>query len=165
MKNFLAAIAVSMFLFSCGGGEAEPEMEIEETEEVSLRDQAASEVTLELGGTDEMKYTKETLSAPAGSTITLNFQHMGEMSVEAMGHNFVLLKQGTNLEEFAQNAMMMKDNGYLPEDMSNVIVHTNMIGGGESTSVTFEAPEPGTYQYVCTFPGHYGMMQGTLTIN
>jgi uncharacterized cupredoxin-like copper-binding protein len=30
-----------------------------------------------------------------------------------------------------------------------------MINAGEELSVTFETPGPGTYAFLCTFPGHY----------
>ncbi|GAB5466462.1 MAG: hypothetical protein Kapaf2KO_18980 [Candidatus Kapaibacteriales bacterium] len=167
MKKFIAALAISATLFACGGGENNDAMDENTTPETSAREEATetNEVVLELGGTDEMKYTKAEMTVPAGAEVTLNFKHEGKMSVEAMGHNFVLLAQGTDLVAFASDAMMQKDNGYLPADMSSVLAHTNMIGGGESTSITFTAPtEPGEYQYVCTFPGHYGSMQGKLIV-
>jgi azurin len=39
-----------------------------------------------------------------------------------------------------------------------------MLGGGQTDVITFEAPEPGVYDFICSFPGHSGMMRGTLTI-
>ena len=39
-----------------------------------------------------------------------------------------------------------------------------LVGGGESSSVTFPAPEKGTYDYICTFPGHYAIMRGILVV-
>ena len=42
---------------------------------------------------------------------------------------------------------------------------TKLIEGNETSSVTFTAPGPGTYTFLCTFPEHYaGGMKGTLTI-
>jgi azurin len=38
-----------------------------------------------------------------------------------------------------------------------------MIGGGQSTSVTFPASllmKGGSYMYLCTFPGHNALMRG-----
>ena len=58
------------------------------------------------------------------------------------------------------------DNGFLPED-NRIIAKTAMIGGGESTSITFATSQlnPGTeYTFFCSFPGHYGIMRGKLTI-
>ena len=40
-----------------------------------------------------------------------------------------------------------------------------MIGGGESDTITFTAPKKGSYTYICTFPGHYGLMKGVLIVS
>ncbi len=46
-----------------------------------------------------------------------------------------------------------------------ILAHTPMSTPGETVQVTFTAPsEPGTYRYICTYPGHYVMMQGTMTV-
>lgn len=81
-----------------------------------------------------------------------------------MGHNFVLLKPGTDYAAFASEGMMKPDNGYLPEDQSNMIAATKMLSGGESETLNIEGLEPGEYPYVCTFPGHFAMMNGVLTV-
>jgi azurin len=39
-----------------------------------------------------------------------------------------------------------------------------MLGGGETTTIAFTAPAAGTYDYICSFPGHYGMMKGKLIV-
>jgi len=79
-----------------------------------------------------------------------------------MGHNWVLLEKGTNVSSFAISAMKEKDNEYIPS--SNVLAATSLIGGGEQTSITFTAPSPGEYDFICSFPGHYGLMKGKLIV-
>ena len=42
-----------------------------------------------------------------------------------------------------------------------------MIGGGESTSVTFDVSKLAAgedYSFFCSFPGHYSLMKGSLTL-
>ena len=59
------------------------------------------------------------------------------------------------------------DNDYMPADMSKVIAHTEIIGGGESTSVTFDVSELSkdvNYSFFCSFPGHWGVMKGQFII-
>ena len=80
-----------------------------------------------------------------------------------MGHNFVLLKKDVDVDDFAMLALDFKENEYIPEN-NDFIVHTKMLGGGESDTINFTIEEPGSYTYVCTFPGHYQIMQGILTI-
>jgi azurin len=81
-----------------------------------------------------------------------------------MGHNFVLLKKDVVMKDFAMTAMKARDNDYIPADTDKVIAYTDLIGGGESTTIEFEAPEKGEYTFLCTFPGHFGLMNGTFIV-
>ena len=86
------------------------------------------------------------------------------MAKNAMGHNFVLLAQGTDVNAFAEEAVKASTNGYVPADHSKIIAYTDLIGGGESTTITFNAPAKGSYDYICTFPGHHMTMKGKLSV-
>ena len=47
--------------------------------------------------------------------------------------------------------------------IAHVIASTKIIGGGQSTTVTFSTAKltkGGDYTYMCTFPGHYVIMKG-----
>src|SRR5690606_26967791 len=95
----------------------------------------------------------------------LTLKHVGEMPVESMGHNWVLLKKGVDRADFAMAAMNAKDNGYIPADRKgDVIASTKMIGGGEEVTIEFTAPRKGTYEFLCSFPGHHGMMNGKFIV-
>ena len=53
----------------------------------------------------------------------------------------------------------------LPESFkSNVIAYTDLVGGGQTTSVEFNAPDAGTYDFLCSFPGHYAIMKGKFIV-
>lgn len=121
-------------------------------------------VALEITGDDAMKFDKNELRIAAGSEVTLTLHHSGKMSAESMGHNWVLLKEGTNVQDFAMEAISAKDNDYVPEGTTAVIAHTKVIGGGETTSITFTAPEKGTYDFICSFPGHFASMKGKFIV-
>ena len=121
-------------------------------------------VELYLTGNDKMKYNKEELKVEAGSTVKLVFEHVGKMSVETMGHNFVLLEQGVDKMAFGQEASSYASEGYIPPNTDKVIAHTEMIGGGKKTTITFEAPSKGTYDYICSFPGHVALMNGKFIV-
>jgi hypothetical protein len=54
--------------------------------------------------------------------------------------------------------------GYIDINDPDMLVHTPLAKPGETSDVTFTAPEPGTYPYICTVPGHYLMMKGVLTV-
>ena len=39
-----------------------------------------------------------------------------------------------------------------------------MLGGGEETTIEFEAPAKGEYTFICSFPGHYALMNGKFIV-
>lgn len=121
-------------------------------------------VELTIEGNDQMRFNKDELKVKAGQTVRLTLKHVGEMDRNVMGHNWVLLEQGTSINEFGQKASQAKANDYIPEDTDAVIIHTELIGGGESTTIEFQAPEAGTYDFICSFPGHYSLMKGKFIV-
>ncbi len=127
--------------------------------------EAQKPVELILESTDAMQFTKKELKVKAGQTVKLTLKHTGKLAKAAMGHNFVLLAQGTDVAAFGQKAAQARDTEYIPKsEASKILAHTKLIGGGESTSIEFKAPKKGTYTYICSFPGHYALMQGKLIV-
>ena len=127
----------------------------------------AAEVKLELTGNDAMQYSAKTLEVTSGDKVTLVFKHIGKLPAAAMGHNVVILKPGTVIPTFAQKAVTAKDAGYVPQDAESkaaIVAHTKLLGGGESETITFTAGEAGAYPYLCSFPGHFAIMQGVLNV-
>ena len=122
------------------------------------------EVQITLNSNDAMKYDMSEIKVMEGQTVVLTLNHTGKLPKEAMGHNFVLLNQGVVMADWATEAVKAKDNDYIPNGGKDVIAHTKTIGGGESTTVTFTAPAKGTYDFLCSFPGHYAMMNGKFIV-
>ena len=53
---------------------------------------------------------------------------------------------------------------YIP-DSDKVIVHTDIVPPGEKQKIYFPAPaEPGHYPFLCTFPGHWMVMNGVMVV-
>ena len=122
-----------------------------------------------IGSTDQMQYTAREFTVDAGQQVELTLVHEGRLQAQVMGHNVVILQQGEESLAFGGEVMVQggaMDNDYLPESMRDrVIAFTSMIGGGETTSVSFTAPDaPGEYVFVCTFPGHFGAMTGKMIV-
>ena len=116
-----------------------------------------------LNSFDNMMYDKKVIEAKSGKSILLILNHKGKIGKEFMGHNFILLKIGTDVDDFAKRAVKAKNTDYIP-DGNETIAYTKMIGGGESTSVSFQIQEPGEYEFICSFPGHYNLMRGKLIV-
>ena len=160
MKYLLYLLSVTL-LISCGNEPKKEKFSYERVKEEPVA-QVSSDALI-LNSNDQMLFDKSLLKANAGEEITLVLNHTGKISKEFMGHNFVLLKNDTDVDDFAQRAMLAKDNQYIPEG-DETIAYTSMIGGGESDKITFTVDEPGTYVYLCTFPGHYQIMRGEFIV-
>lgn len=118
-------------------------------------------------GTDKMKFDVTTITAKPGEEITIKLTTDSKLPAAAMSHNFVLLKQGVDARAFSISSAAHKANDYIdPAKEGDVLAHTKMGSGGQTVEITFKVPtQPGDYEYVCTFPGHYvSGMKGTLTV-
>ena len=119
-------------------------------------------VALEISSVgEESKYDKEKLEAAAGSKITLKFNNK---STGSKLFNWVLTQPGKFLLVVNDGATEGEASGYLKPNDPNTIAHTKLLKAGESDTITFDAPPPGEYPYVCTTPGYYAIMKGALVI-
>ncbi|NGP88787.1 plastocyanin/azurin family copper-binding protein [Fodinibius halophilus] len=122
---------------------------------------------IEMDGTNQMKFTVTNIEAQPGQEITVKLTTVSDFPKAAMAHNFVLLTADADVTAVARASAKASDNEYIPADMKDqIIAYTGLAGGGETVEVTFTAPEePGDYEYICSFPGHFaGGMKGVLTV-
>ncbi len=173
-----------LLLMACGGpapseAPAAPEPAPAKAEEPAPKAEAPAEeakddgvvtvngtkVTIALEATNTMQFNTKRIEVPAGSEITLTLKHVGSLDKNVMGHNVVLLKAGTDGQKFALAGATHKDAGYVaPDHADAVIAKTDLVGGGESATITFTAPAPGEYPFLCSFPGHYALMNGVFVV-
>ncbi|WP_336514546.1 PVC-type heme-binding CxxCH protein [Pollutibacter soli] len=112
-----------------------------------------------------MKFDKTKLSAKAGTVIEIVFDN-----IDFMQHNFLLLKPGS-LEKVgaAADKLASDPNGaekqYVPA-MPEVLYSTPLVNPEGKFTLKFKVPDTkGDYPYICSFPGHWRIMQGVLTVN
>ena len=130
-----------------------------------LSSSSEKEIAIIINSDDfSMKFDKKEIIAFSGQKITLTLNHTGKLDKLVMGHNFVLLKKNVDVNEYALRAAGARNTEYIP-DGGNELVYTKMLGGGESDTITFDAPEPGTYIFICSFPGHYQLMMGEFVVS
>ncbi len=165
----MPAIAIALTIASCGGNnktsdatstatteEAPAEESVPGIENVTLSN------TVALEGNDQMQFDKNLFKVKAGEPVELTLKNVGSQPKESMGHNVVVLKPGTDLATFGGEAAGAKDDDYVPKSaLSSVVAHTKLLGPGESDKITFTL-EKGVYPFICSFPGHYGVMQGKI---
>lgn len=127
-----------------------------------------ADCTVNLEGNDRMQFNlKEATVSASCSEITVNLKHTGDLPVAAMGHNVVVSTTSDVASLSADAIKAGAANGYLPPGDARVIAATDMIGGGETSSATFAGSKlkaGGDYTFFCSFPGHAGLMKGTLKV-
>jgi azurin len=160
MKNIIYILLIALVTFSCNNKPATKKVETNKKENVVEK---PNEIAIILNSNDQMQFDKKVLSASPGQSITLTLNHTGRGNKMIMGHNFVLLKKDVDVDVFARKAVEARDSEYIPEG-DEMIAYTGLIGGGESITITFDAPEQGVYNFICSFPAHYQLMRGQLIV-
>ena len=129
----------------------------------------ADECVIEVGVADNMNFVPATLEISKTScpSVTVNLTHSGGLQKSIMGHNWVLSTTADSQAVANAGWGAGLDNQYLPPGDARVIASTDVIGGGESTSVTFDTAgltAGGDYTFFCSFVGHYAIMKGAFVV-
>jgi azurin len=111
---------------------------------------------------NSMTFDKTALSVPTGAEVHLVLKNHATAST--LPHNWNLVKPGTEASVALAGLKYGEPAGYFDVSDHDSLAHTPMAKPGESSEVTFTAPDPGKYPYICTVPGHYMMMKGVLTV-
>lgn len=167
----IPALAIAVSFASCGGNNNTTASN-EQTEQTQEEDVVIENVpgienvaisnAWVVQGNDQMKFDTELIHVKAGEDVQLTFKNAGTMPIESMGHNLVILKPGVDLATFGGEAAAAADNQYIPKSsLSSIVAHTKLLGPGEEDVITFNLGK-GVYTYICSFPGHFGVMQGKI---
>lgn len=127
----------------------------------------ANECATTVESTDAMQFNTKNVSIPAScDEFTVTLKHTGTLPKKSMGHNWVMTKEGDAHAVATAGMSAGLDNDYLKPNDARVIGATKIIGGGEQTTTTFSVAElnkDDEYMFFCSFPGHIGIMKGTVT--
>lgn len=119
-------------------------------------------VNLEAG--KNLTYSLRSFTVKKGEAVRLTF-----MNPDVVPHNWALLKPGTlssvgNLVNRVISEPDAASRQYIPRT-PDVLAYTDIVGPGEQFTIHFKAPESaGVYPYLCTFPGHWMVMNGTMVV-
>jgi azurin len=95
--------------------------------------------------------------------LTIRFDNAGEMT-----HNIVLVRTEEDIPIVGEAAFQAAfTNNWIPtaeDHVRRIIAHTELAGPGEVVEMTFTAPGPGEYPFICTYASHWTMMQGRLLV-
>lgn len=111
-----------------------------------------------------MKFNKEVFTVTAGKKVMLEIDNL-----DGMQHNLLIVKPGMLEKVGAAADAMLRDpkaseKHYVPK-IPEVLFATKMLGPNEVFTLNFTAPtQVGDYPFVCTFPGHWRMMNGIMRV-
>ncbi len=118
---------------------------------------------------ERMLFSTQQFSVTVGQPVKIVFTNE-----DATDHNLVIVKPGALAEVGMAANEMARDprnaaSDFIPPDKADRILHaTPMIGPSRSAKIAilrFTAPdEPGIYPFVCTFPGHWVVMNGVMVV-
>lgn len=152
MRNLLLTIASLSILFSSTGIRAEEAAEVKITADKIQFAFDIKEFTVKPG-----QKVKLTLVNPTDS-------------VTRQPHNLLIVKIGKkDVVGMAANAGMtdpefMTTKQAIPES-EDILFHTKLIQAGEEDTLEFTAPkEEGDYPFLCTYPGHWAIMNGVMKV-
>lgn len=113
---------------------------------------------------NEMKFDITEFEVTAGTQVEVVF-----MNNDFMQHNLLITQPGSKEKVGAAADKLAMDpkgaeNNYIPE-MVEVLFYTPIVDPDSKFSLKFTAPStPGTYPFICTFPGHWRIMQGVMKV-
>ncbi|HRX82883.1 MAG TPA: plastocyanin/azurin family copper-binding protein, partial [Pirellulaceae bacterium] len=111
-----------------------------------------------------LSYTTRSFRVRAGEAIELTL-----LNPDVVPHNWALIKPGTLQRVGSLANRLISDpeavvRQYIP-DSYDVLAYTDVVLPRDEFTIYFRAPEqPGRYPYLCTFPGHWLVMNGEMIV-
>ena len=113
---------------------------------------------------EQLRYDTNHITVEANKPFEIVFEND-----DLMPHNLIICQKGAK-EALGTAALTMtpdqldrEGRAYVPKS-DKIIAATKMLEAGERARLPIKALPPGEYEYVCTFPGHWSVMSGTLSI-
>jgi len=114
---------------------------------------------------EQMRYDTTRLVVEPRKTVAIILENN-----DFMPHNLVIVKPGKRPEIGMMSATMKPDEldsegrAYLPKS-ADIVAATKLVEPGQFQKISFTAPaQPGTYEFLCTYPNHWQSMWGTLVV-
>ena len=124
----------------------------------------AANCQLNVEANDMIQFNARALQVDAGcSEVQLTLHHVGKMEAHVLGHDWVLARSADVAGIASAGIAAGFDKGYLPPGDKRILAATRIVGGGESTTISFSTANlvpGGDYAFFCSYPGHTSMMRG-----
>lgn len=120
--------------------------------------------SIRIGAGPNLTFDAPTLKARAGEVVRLTFSNP-----DVVPHNWVLIRPGSLLRvgDLVNQIIAEPDaaiRSYVPKT-DDVLVYVDIVDAGQESSIYFKVPDqPGRYPYLCSFPGHWMIMNGVMIV-
>ncbi len=114
-------------------------------------------------------YDIKEFKVKAGQKVKLTLVNPAD-SVTKQPHNILIVKQGKKEAVGALANAGLSDPDFIEKkqcvpESDDILFHSKLVNAGDSDVLEFTAPsEPGDYPYLCTYPGHWVLMNGVMTV-
>jgi azurin len=115
---------------------------------------------------EQMRYDTPRIAVEPGKQFEVIFEN-----VDAMPHNIVFVKPGTREQVGMQantqapTSLDEKGRAYVPKNNKNILAASRLLEPGQKETLKIKAPtQPGEYEFLCTFPGHWPVMWGKMIV-
>ncbi len=105
-----------------------------------------------------LEFVPDRIALKTGTRVRIRYTNDGTLP-----HNIVFVKDEEDLDALAAAAYQAGTDGYVPMALKDkLIAWSPLLSAGKSADLDFVVPPPGEYPFICLFPGHSGMMLGTI---
>lgn len=128
----------------------------------------AANCQLSVEANDMIQFNARALQVDSAcGEVQLTLHHVGKMEAHVLGHDWVLARSADVSAIASAGIVAGFDKGYLPPGDKRILAATRIVGGGETTTITFSTANlvpGGDYSFFCSYPGHTSMMRGRFQV-
>ena len=134
----------------------------------SVKAEDVAEITLTADKIQFIYDIKE-FTVKAGQKVKITLVNPME-SITKQPHNILILKKGKKEVVGMLANLGLSDPYFLTKkncipESDDILHHSSLVLPGKSETIEFTAPkEPGDYPYICTYPGHWILMNGVMHV-
>jgi plastocyanin len=149
MKRGWLAVLPAVALFSAAGapGSSRQSASLPADTTITIRSTSAA-----------LAFEPDRFTVKAGTTVRIRY-----INESVMAHNLVIVRTEDDIDIVGAAAYEAGETGFVPMQHKNrMIAYSPLASSGMTVEMTFVAPPPGEYPFVCLVDGHFNVMLGTV---
>ncbi len=117
-----------------------------------------------------LSYDVTEIRMKAGERLVIRYKNKSEMS-----HNVVIVKEEADIQPVGIAALSAMADDFIPQNLNpkayssqeqdRILAASSLAYPGDTVVIEFTPDQAGTYPYICTYSGHFTMMQGRIIVD